>query len=272
MENEMTGKAEGAALKNGKEKSGGRINITAILIALIAGISAVICFTIATGGLMDYKKSARGDGLMATGSASCDFESDLIVWEGSFNVHGDTTGIAYGTIKKDAEKIRQYLLDNGVTEEEMVFGSVETSAVYQYDYDEFGNEIGSHEDGFDMYQLLRVTSSDIDKVEKISRDITTLIESGVQFSSYSPEYYCTGLDEVKLELIEKATDNAKQRIDIMAEETGSQAGELLTANLGVFQITAKNSGTGDYSYDGAFDTSSRYKTASITVRLNYAVK
>ena len=104
----------------------------------------------------------------------------------------------------------------------------------------------------------------------ISRDITKLIESGVQFASYSPEYYCTTLDEVKLDLIQKATDNAKQRIDIMAAGSGSSVGQLLSANLGVFQITAKNSGSGEYSYDGAFDISSRYKTAMITVRLNYA--
>ena len=77
---------------------------------------------------------------------------------------------------------------------------------------------------------------------------------------------------MKLELIEKATDNAKQRIDIMAAGTGSKTGQMLSANLGVFQITAKNSGSGEYSYDGAFDTSSRYKTAMITVKLNYAVE
>lgn len=58
----------------------------------------------------------------------------------------------------------------------------------------------------------------------------------------------------------------------MAAGTGSRTGELLSANLGVFQITAKNSGSGEYSYDGAFDTSSRYKTAMITVKLNYAVE
>ena len=44
----------------------------------------------------------------------------------------------------------------------------------------------------------------------------------------------------------------------------------MNANLGVFQITAQNSNT-EYSYGGYFDTSSRKKTASITVRLNYSI-
>ena len=66
-----------------------------LVIALIAAVSAVACVSIFTGGLLDYKKTGGGSGITATGSASCDFESDLIVWRGSFSVHGDTPKDAY---------------------------------------------------------------------------------------------------------------------------------------------------------------------------------
>ena len=49
-----------------------------IVIALIAGICAIICICVFTGGLVDYKKTSGSGGLTATGSANCDFESDLI--------------------------------------------------------------------------------------------------------------------------------------------------------------------------------------------------
>lgn len=251
-----------------KDKKG----IVTVLVALIAAVTAISCVTIFTKGLVGYKKGASGNGLTATGSASCDFESDLIVWRGGFSTYGMTTKEAYEVIKSDTDVVKKYLLENGVTEDEMVFSSVGISQRYRTEYDENGKYIRDYPDGYDLYQNVTVTSNDIDKVENISRDITKLIESGVEFSSYSPEYYYTKLDEVKLELIEKATENAKQRIDIMTEGTGSKAGKLLTANLGVFQITATNSGSGEYTYDGAFDTSSRYKTAMITVRLNYEVE
>ena len=244
--------------------------IVTIITALIVAVTAVACVMILTNGIVGYKKSAGGNGLTATGSASCDFESDLIVWRGSFSAYGLTTQDAYSVIKNDAEMVRNYLLESGVTEDELVFSSVDISQRYRTEFDENGNYVGEYRDGYDLYQSLTVTSNDIDKVELVSRDITKLIESGVQFASYSPEYYCTTLDEVKLDLIQKATENAKQRIDIMAAGSGSSVGQLLSANLGVFQITAKNSGSGEYSYDGAFDISSRYKTAMITVRLNYA--
>lgn len=267
----MEGKKDYEERENGSRRGGIR-EWKGIIIALIAGMTAVACVVILTTSLVSYKKTSGGGGLTATGSASCDFESDLIVWRGSFSAYGVTTSDAYAVIKNDSEVVRQYLLENGVSEEELVFSSVDISQRYRTEYDENGNYIRDYPDGYDLYQSLTVTSTDIDKVEQISRDITQLIESGVQFVSNSPEYYCTTLDEVKLDLIQKATENAKQRIDIMAAGTRCQPGKLLSASLGVFQITAKNSGSGEYTYDGAFDTSSREKTAMITVRLNYAAE
>lgn len=242
-----------------------------IVIALIAGICAIACVSIMSGKLVTYKQTSGSGGLTATGSASCDFEADLIVWRGNFSAYGMTTQDAYKRLKKDAEVIRDYLVKNGVTEEEMVFGSISISKRYRYEYNDEGYEIGRYEDGYDLYQEISVTSSDVDKVDNISRDITQLIEANVEFNSESPEYYYTKLDELKLQLIEEATANAKERIDIMAQGTGAEVDKLLTANLGVFQITAQNTNS-DYSYGGTFNTSSRQKTASITVKLNYSVK
>lgn len=242
-----------------------------IIIALIAGICAIICVNIMSGRFVTYKQSSRNGGLTATGSASCDFEADLIVWRGSFSAYGSSTQAAYQRLKKDAEVIEDYLIENGVTDEEMVFGSISISKRYRYEYNDDGYEIGRYEDGYDLYQEICVTSNDVDKVDNISRDITQLIEANVEFDSERPEYYYTKLDELKLQLIEEATQNAKDRIDIMAEGTGATVDKLITANLGVFQITAQNTNS-DYSYGGSFNTSSRQKTASITVKLNYSVK
>ena len=168
--------------------------------------------------------------------------------------------------------IKEYLVKNGVAEDEVVFSSVNISQRYSTRYNDEGEIMGDYPDGYDLYQEVSVTSNDVDKVEKISRDITELIESGVEFSSFSPEYYYTKLDELKLQLIEEATANAKERINIMAAGTGEKPGKLLDASLGVFQITAQNSSDEEYSYGGTFNTYSRAKTASITVRLNYAVE
>jgi len=252
-----------------KQKTGFK-DFRGIIIALIAAGCLIACVIIFTSGLLEYKQHS-GAGITATGSASCDFESDLVVWRGSFSTYGGTISSTYNVIKKDAETTKKYLLDNGINEEEIVFSSVNIYKEYNSVYNDNGDYLYDELVGYTLYQNVSVTSTDIDKVEKISRDSSALIASGVEFTSESPEYYYTKLDELKLQLIEDATDNAKARIDIVAEGTGGQAGKLLEANLGVFQITARNSSSEEYSYGGTFNTSSREKTASITVRLNYAV-
>lgn len=163
-------------------------------------------------------------------------------------------------------------MDNNVSEDEIVFSSVDISRTYRDIYDANGNYTGSEPDGYQLTQSVTVSSGNLDNVEKISRDISTLLDKGVELTSDYPEYYYSDLDALKLDLIDKASVNAKDRIDIVAENSGAKLGKLKNSSLGVFQITAKNSGTSSYSYDGAFDTSSRYKTATITVRLEYDLK
>lgn len=250
--------------KNGGQ---GRSLMPTIIIAL----SVIISCSILTGGFLAYKSTA-GHSISATGSASVNFESDLVVWRGSFTAYDQTSQAAYDKIKSDAAVVKKYLEDNGLTEDEIVFNSVDISQRTEDSYDDYGNIIASIPNGYDLTQGIVITSTNLDTVDKISRDISSLLDSGVEFTSNSPEYYCTSLDDVKLDLIDKATQNARARIDIMAKEADANVDKLASSDLGVFQITAQNSGTSDYSYDGYFDTSSREKTASITVRLEYTLK
>ena len=247
-------------------------NSKGILIASIIGICTIICTVILSTCALSFLKTRNTSGITATGSANCNFESDLIVWRGSFTTIGDTTADAYDTIKKDAELIKKYLLENNITQEEIVFSSVNIMQNTTSLYNDNGDYIGEVPNGYTLRQEVSITSNDVDKVEKISRDISALIESGVQLTSDSPEYYYTKLDELKLQLIEQATENAKQRVDIIAKNSNAKLGELLSANLGVFQITAQNSASEEFSYGGTFNTSSRNKTATITVNLNYSIK
>ena len=243
-----------------------------VIVALIAGICAIICVAIGTDGLKEAKLGKTGEGLSATGSASVDFESDLAVWRGEFSVHGETSKQAYREIQKNADIVKKYFEENGISSEEVTFYSVSIREMVRDIYNEEGEYIGYEDDGYELTQSFAVNSGDVEKVTNIANECTELIDSGVEIISDSPEYYYTKLDELKLQLIEEATQNAKERIDIMAQNAGCQTGELLTANLGVFQITGAYSSTEDYSYGGTFNTSAKDKTASITVRLNYTVK
>lgn len=242
-----------------------------VVAALVLGLSLIITVGFAVSSFVGYKQSAAG-GLIATGSATRDFTSNLIVWRGNFSGYGKSTTEAYEKIKKDAGIIEDYLISHGVSKENIVFSSVSINPDYRQIYNDYGNYVGSELVGYQLNQGLTIQSEDVDNIERISRDITELIGSGVNFYSEPPEYYYTKLGELKLELIEAATQDAKARIDIMAKEAGASTGKLLSSILGTFQITAQNSATDSYMAGGAFNTWSREKTMFISVNLHYSVK
>ena len=241
------------------------------LSALIIGICIVASCGAIAFGLLHFKSDSEHT-ISATGSASIDFEADTIIWRGTYSAWALSSKDAYKKIRKDADRVMDYLLDNDLSEDEIVFNSVDITQNYKENYDDNGNYIGSEPNGYTLTQSVIITSNNVEIVEKISRDISSLLDSGVELTSGSPEYYYSDLDALKLSLIDKASENARERIEIVANNAGAKVGKLKNSNLGVFQITAKNSGTGSYSYDGAFDNTSRYKTATITVRLEYALK
>ncbi len=241
-----------------------------VIATFIAGVSLIIAVVIAITAFVGYKQNAGG-GISAAGSATRDFSSDLIVWRGSFSASGLSTTAAYEIIKKDAGLVEEYLLAHNVPKESIVFSSVNISPNYKQIYSDNGNFIGSELVDYSLSQKLTIQSTDVDNIEVISRDITELIGSGVNFYSEAPEYYYTKLGELKLELIDAATADAKARINIMAEKAGGKVDKLLSATLGTFQITAQNSATDSYTAGGTFNTWSREKTMFISVKLHYAL-
>jgi hypothetical protein len=118
--------------------------------------------------------------------------------------------------------------------------------------------------------MVAIESSEVSKVEQISREVTELIASGVEFYSESPEFYYTKLAELKIEMVSEATADARLRAEKIAQSSGGDLGNLQSAEMGIFQIVGQNSDE-DYSWGGAFNTSSRRKTASITMQLNFQI-
>jgi hypothetical protein len=208
--------------------------------------------------------------ISVTGSAEKDFVSDLIVWKGFYSRKSMDLKSAYVQLKEDENAIRAYLSGKGIQNNEMVFSSVNINKEFNNKTDENGRSLGQEFSGFNLTQNVRIESSNVDKIDQISREATELIEKGIEFNSSAPLFYYTKLTEIKMDLLAKASADGKQRAEIIAKNSGSSLGKLKNANLGVFQITGKNSDE-DYSYGGTFNTSSRNKTGSITIRMQFAV-
>ena len=238
------------------------INTGLIALAVVIG-----CWLI--GNAYNYKFRSD-ETISVTGLAEKDFTSDLIVWRGVFNRNGMELKSAYATLKEDEKLIRIYLNEKGIADSNIVFSSVNVTKNFQRKFDERGNETSADFSGYTLTGTVKVESKDIDRVEKLSREITELLEKGIELTSNAPEYYFTRLNELKIDLLAKASEDSKTRAETIANHSGGSLKGIKKATMGVFQITGKNANE-DYSYGGAFNTSSKLKTASITLKVDYLV-
>jgi hypothetical protein len=238
------------------------------LSALIFSIAIIIAAVLLGGA---WKKShPTRESINVTGLANQDFTSDLIVWNGSFEAKEMDLKEAYARVKRDADIVRQYLTSKGASQSEMVFGAISIRKSTRMVMDNNGNRQQEIFDGYELSQTVRIESRDVDKIEQISREVTELINQGLEFYSQPPFYYYTKLADLKIKLLAAATADARNRAEKIAENAHASLGHLLNGSMGVFQITGQNSNE-EFSGGGNFNTSSKAKTASITAHLEFAV-
>lgn len=219
-----------------------------------------------------YVDRAKSEGnISVTGLGKANFSSDLVVWDGRFSAESKDLQMAYSELEKTRAIVKNYLVEQGLKEETLVFSALsirqQNKALYSSDGDYMGEEFEKHV----LAQTVTVETENVDLVERISREITELLNQGVRFYSSAPRYYFTGLANLKIEMISKATEDARLRAETIAQNSGGKLGKLVSARMGVFQITGQHS-TEEYSWGGTFNTSDREKTASITMKLIYEVE
>lgn len=222
---------------------------------------------------MYYIFSSKDD-ISVTGSTSIDFTSDLIVWSASFIKKDMDLKTAYIQIKKDRETIKEFFILKGVQEEEITFKSIDIKKNYKHisKFNNDGDKVDSEmiNNGYTLTQEVELTSSNVDLVEKVSNEVTDLIEKNVIISSYSPKYYYSKLGELKIEMIKLAAQDGLLRANTVVDGGGGDLGELLETSIGVFQILGKNSND-EFSWGGTLNTLNKDKTAYVNVKQRYEI-
>ncbi|UOE41398.1 SIMPL domain-containing protein [Chryseobacterium suipulveris] len=239
-------------------------NIIAISIAALGFIIGVALL----GSAIKNRNQSQNT-ISVTGLGTKKFTSDLITWSGNFSRTSFELKSAYDELSNDKRVIENYLTSKGIPKDQIVFSAVDTQKQFNYGSDANGRSIQTFA-GYQLSQTVSIDSKDVAKIENLSRNITEIINLGIEFTSSPPNYFYSKLADVKHQMIADATKDAKQRAEKIAENAGSKLGKLKKATMGITQITAPNS-TEEYSYGGTFNTSSKDKEASITIKLEYGV-
>ena len=237
--------------------------------SLIIG-AAVVMSAWLLGRAYTYKYRSQNT-IVVTGLGETSFTSDLIVWEGEISFETTDVATGYAQLERSKDKVQEFITARGVPAESIVFAFVNVSRNTEPVYNANGNYTGSRFTGYRLSQRFVVESSEVERVENISREISVLISQGVSLDVYNQDYYYTRLDYVKLDLIQQASADARTRARKIAENAGASLGRVASAKMGVFQITGANSNE-EFSAGGSFNTRSRQKKARVTMRVEYRIK
>jgi hypothetical protein len=237
-------------------------------ITSIPGLAIAVALIISTviGGWF-FVKGKRGDQtITVTGSARQRIKSDLVIWKSGISYQAPVLADAYHSLSESVPKVKAYLVSKGIAENQITVSSISSQTLHGRSSD--GVET-SEITGYSLRQELEVRSNEVDKIAKIAREATELINQGILIESMAPEYHYTQLGDLKIKMLSEAAKDAKTRATQIAESTGSSIGSVRSARMGVLQITPADSN--DVSDSGMNDTSSLDKDITAVVNIGFAV-
>lgn len=238
--------------------------ITIILAALIVMGGIVASTYKVSDSLIEIKGT---NFITVSGSARKQITSDLMVWTGSFGTQSNNLPAAYTQLNADQKKVKDFLVSKGIPEAEMIFSAISTNPIYAIAPN---GMYTSNIEGYRLEMRVEISSNELDKLTKVSREITELLNVGVEFQSWQPQYFYTKIADMKVSMLAEATKDAKARAEQIAINTGSEIGSLRSAKMGVMQITPVNST--DVSDYGINDTSSIEKAITAIVTATFEIK
>lgn len=232
--------------------------------ALFISLSIIIV------GILGYFAASnfaeRGNVLSVTGSAERLVKSDTAKWMITVKRRSSQLG-GVGLVNKDAETIASYLKTQGVNEAGIRLTPPSTNEVCQMSPNGYP-DCGLGVVAYDNYQTIEVNSDDVDKVSELANTLAAKIPS-VNITTQYVEYYFNGLKDIRIDLLNEATENAKARAEGITKASDAALGSLVSASSGVFQVTAVNSV--DISDYGIYDTSAIEKKVTATIRASFRV-
>ena len=205
------------------------------------------------------------DVLVVTGSSKRPIRSDYIVLRLSISSQQATAKDAYQELVRQTERLRTYLKEKQVPDSSITSSSIETATIPEVNA---GRETGKIV-AYRLTQSFVLRSADVERYAELSRQVTELINEGINLVSESPQYLYTQLDKLRVEMVASATKDAKARAEAIASSTNSRVGNVRGARIGVFQITSRNST--DVNDSGIYDTSSIEKDITAVVSVTFSL-
>ena len=206
------------------------------------------------------------DTITVTGASTERISSDYVDWSVEVTQTGASQQASYQGLQPAVQRTVAFLKAQGITADEMELDSVksEKEDVRDPRTGELRSTVWSTK------QAILIGSWDVDKIYKISGQIGQLIGQGVPLTINEPAYTYTKLAEKRVDMLAKATKDARDRARAIAWEAGARIGAITKADTGSFQITAPNST--EASDTGSYDTRTIDKDITAVMGVTFRVE
>ena len=170
-------------------------------------------------------------------------KADRVIWPVVYKVMANDIQTVYDQTAANNRALVAFLESGGIRPEEITVGVPQIS-------DKYANEYGDNDRAYRYIakNVVTVYSSDVDAVIALMGRQSELLRKGIVTGGGSQwenpvEFKYEGLNEIKPQMIEEATRNAREAAQKFAKDSDSRLGKIKTASQGTFTIEDRDSNT-----------------------------
>lgn len=202
---------------------------------LFAGLSAL--GYLLGNAVIEFKQYERS--VVVKGLSEREYDADIVIWPVQFTVADNDLENLYNSIEGNTGKIRDFLVEQGIGAAAITSS---TPGITDKLAQQYGNDRAEFR--YSAVQTVTVYTDDIRTVLTAMNSLSELGKQGIAFTgdNYQPrtEYLFTRLNDVKPEMIEEATRNAREVAEKFASDSRSKLGKIKKASQGQFSIAARD--------------------------------
>ena len=176
------------------------------------------------------------------GLAEMEVPANKVTWPLMYKEVGNDLATLYNKISDTNSAIVNFLKKKGITENEISINAPEIIDMQAERYN--SNPVPYR---YNVTTVITVTSSKVDLVRNLISEQGELLKQGIAITGgdyrYNITYDYTGLNDVKPQMIEEATKNAREAAQKFAKDSDSELGKIKRASQGQFSINDRDANT-----------------------------
>lgn len=218
-----------------------------------------------------FKNLQQTGVITVKGLAEAEHKATLGTWRIEINAWGENYTKAMQNNQANLNLAVKFLREQGFNEEDRSITDLSVNE-HREDYvDEHGKD-RSRPNGFNATRAIDISTKDLAKLQKALTAIQVLRADNQNIDFNRPQYYLENLENIKRELIAKATQDAYVRAEEFAKTSNVKVGLLKSASQGSFDIQSTTPSSEDNSdYGGGYDTTTIDKKVRLVVTIQYAI-